>query len=151
MQFEPFLLSRSEPAWTGARAQCTIRAVKQMTFSSRRPLTLSSACLGMVSEGMGKGHMHVDLLTTCLRVRAHKSGEDAKICGSHQPVPTGALCRAAAEFSISPDVERETQPSITDAALGMRRGGSDKTFTSDQGLDDDLKTENTDLLRGLVT
>lgn len=32
----------------------------------------SSACRGLVSEGMGKGHMHVDFFTTCPRVRAHK-------------------------------------------------------------------------------
>lgn len=30
------------------------------------------ACRGLVSEGMGKGHMHVDFFTTCPRVRAHK-------------------------------------------------------------------------------
>lgn len=32
----------------------------------------SSACRGLVSEGMGKGHMRVDFFTTCPRVKAHK-------------------------------------------------------------------------------
>ncbi len=103
-QFEPFFISRSALGWTGARAQCTIRAVKQMTFSSRRPLTPSSACRGLVSEGMGKGHMHVDFFTTCPRVKAHKRTRQwrrRKDLWFSLPGPQWLLCRAAAESSAS--------------------------------------------------
>lgn len=71
----------------------------------------SSACRGLVSEGMGKGHMHVDFFTTCPRVKAHKRTRHWRrrkdlwfsLLGPHW-----LLCRAAAEFSIGPDVERGT-------------------------------------------
>ncbi|KAM7385767.1 hypothetical protein PAMP_001825 [Pampus punctatissimus] len=70
-----------------------------------------SSCRGLVSEGMGKGHMHVDLLTTCPRVKAHKRTRHRRrredlwfsLAG-----PRWALCGAAAEFSVTPDVERGT-------------------------------------------
>lgn len=72
----------------------------------------SSACRGSVSEGMGKGHMHVDFFTTCPRVKAHKRAgrwrRRTDLWFSLPGVPIGPSYRAAAEFSISPDVERGT-------------------------------------------
>lgn len=57
-----------------------------MTFSSRRSLTPSSACRGLVTEGMGIDHKYVDSFTTCLHVMLIKercSGEGTRTCGSH--------------------------------------------------------------------
>lgn len=68
---------------------------------------LSSACCGLVSEGMGKGHMHVDFFTTCPCVKAHKrTGRWRRRTNLRfsLPGPHWPLCRAAADFSISPDV-----------------------------------------------
>lgn len=70
-----FFISRSVQDWISARAQCRVWAVKQMAFSSRCPLTPSSACRGLATEGMGKSHMNADFFTTCPRVKAYKRRE----------------------------------------------------------------------------
>lgn len=67
-----FFVLRSVQDRVSVRAQCAGWAVKQMTFSLRRPLTPSSACRGLVTEGMGKGHTHVDFFTACPHVKACK-------------------------------------------------------------------------------
>lgn len=60
MQLEPFFLSRSEQAWIRAGAQCTIRVLKQMTFSSRRPLTPHQLVVGWYLRGWEKA--------TCMQI-----------------------------------------------------------------------------------
>lgn len=76
-----------------------------------------SSCQGLVSEGMGKGHMHVDFFTTCPRVKAHKRTRHWR---RHKDLwfslagPHWALCGPAAEFQHQSRCEAGNMTPISD-------------------------------------
>lgn len=98
--------------WISAREQCTDLSDETddiLLKASVDPLVSLSWVVYL--RGWEKGHMHVEFFTTCPRVKAHKRTRHWRrrkdlwfsLLGPHW-----LLCGAAAEFSISPDVERGT-------------------------------------------
>lgn len=122
MQFEPFFNVKMCAGLDQCQGTVHELIMETDDILLKASIDPSSACLGSVSEGMGKGHIRVDFFTTCPCVKAHK--RTGRWRGRTDlwfslPGPHWPLCRAAAEFSISPDVQRGTWPLVTDVAQGV--------------------------------
>lgn len=132
MQLEPFFLSRSEQAWICAGAQCTIGVLKQMTFSSRRPLTPHQLVVGWYLRGWEKAtceQISLQLVLASGLIKVEKTQRSVVLINGSPLAPQQSGCRVQHQSRCAAG----NSTRITDVAQGMRWGvgkGVRRSFSS---------------------